>query len=141
MKVLYDTNVLISYLLTSENRGTIATIIERGFEGDYQFIIPQDVIYELRKKLSEKEWLVTRITKSTDEKFINALLLIAVIPIPITEPIPEVGRDVKDDYLLAYGIVSECNYLVTGDPDLLIIKEISNLKIVSPIQFYDILNK
>jgi predicted nucleic acid-binding protein len=106
MKVLFDTNVLISYLLTSEGEGTIATIIERGFAGDYDFVVPDEVITELRRKLTDKAWLAGRIPQSTAEKFITALREIAIIPPPITEPIPEVGRDVKDDYLFAYGTVT-----------------------------------
>ena len=140
MKVLFDTNVLISYLLTSEVEGTIATIIERGFAGDYDFIVPDEVITELRRKLTEKAWLAGRIPQSTAEKFITALRAVAIIPPPITEPIPEVGRDVKDDYLFAYGTVAGCDYLVSGDPGVLVVEKIRHLRIVSPAAFLKILN-
>jgi putative PIN family toxin of toxin-antitoxin system len=139
MKVLFDTNVLISYLLTSEREGAIATIIERGFAGDYHFVIPDEVITELRKKLAEKDWLAVRIPQSTAEKFITALHAVAIIPPRITEPIPEVGRDIKDDYLFAYGTVAGCDYLVTGDPDVLVIEKIGQLQIVSPAAFQKML--
>jgi putative PIN family toxin of toxin-antitoxin system len=136
MKVLFDTNVLISYLLASDGKGTIATIIERGFQGDYQFVVPDEVITELRKKLSEKEWLSVRIPQATAEKFITAVRAIAIIPPHITEPIPEVGRDVRDDYLFAYGTVGECDYLVSGDPGVLVVKKVRKLHIISPAEFY-----
>lgn len=139
MNVLYDANVLISYLLTSEREGIIATIIEAGFEGTYTFFLPSEVIAELRKKITVKEFLSQRIPKPTAERFIGALYSIATIPEPITEAIPEVGRDLKDDYLLAYGTVGECDYLVTGDDDLLVLKKVGNLKIVSPTEFYEII--
>ncbi len=139
MNVIYDTNVLISYLLTSEKEGTIATIIEAGFKGEYTICIPSEVIKELKEKIFIKEFLSQRIPKLAVERFILALSLIAIIPKPITEPIPEVGRDYKDDYLLAYGIIEECDYLVTGDEDLLVLKKIENLKIVSPLTFSKIL--
>ncbi len=139
MIILYDANVLISYLLTSEKEGTIASIVEAGFEGKYQFYLPAEVILELQKKITVKGFLSQRIPKLTAEKFITALSLIAIIPAPITEQIPKVGRDLKDDYLLAYGVAGEADYLVTGDDDLQVIKQVGNLKIVSPAEFYKIL--
>jgi putative PIN family toxin of toxin-antitoxin system len=138
MKVLFDTNVLISYLLTPEGEGTIATIIERGFAGDYHFVVPDEVITELRNKLTDKAWLAVRIPQSTAEKFITALREIAIIPPQITEPIPEVGRDEKDDYLFAYGTVAGCDYLVSGDPGVLSVEKIGHLQIVSPAAFQKI---
>lgn len=141
MNVLHDANVLISYLLTSEKEGTIATIIEAGIEGTYDFYLPSEVIAELYKKISEKEFLAQRIPKPTAEKFISALKAIAITPSPITEPIPEIGRDLKDDYLIAYGTVGECDYLVSGDDDLQVLKQVGNLKIVSPNEFYEVLKK
>lgn len=141
MKVIFDANVLISYLLTSEKEGTISTIVEAGFEGKYLLILPHEVVSELRKKITVKEYLSLRIPQPTAEKFITALCVIADIPSPIAEVIPEVGRDLKDDYLLAYGTVEECEYLVTGDEDLLVLEQVGKLKIVSPAEFYEILKK
>lgn len=140
MTILYDANVLISYLLTSEKEGTIASIVEAGFEGTYQFYLPNEVIVELQKKITVKTFLSQRIPKPTAKKFIAALSLIAIIPEPITQQIPKVGRDLKDDYLLAYGVTGEADYLVTGDDDLLVLKQVGGLKIVSPTEFYKILS-
>ena len=58
---------------------------------------------------------------------------------PIEEEIPQVTRDKKDDYLLAYASVAEADYLVSEDDDLLVIKQIEKLKIVSPLKFSEIL--
>lgn len=140
MKVLFDTNVLISYLLTP-NKGTVTTIVEAGFEEKYQLLLPNEVITELKKKIAEKSYLSEKISKSSIQKFINALLTIAEVVSPITEPIPKVGRDFKDDYLLAYAIVGNADYLVTGDRDLLILKRIHKIKIVSPSKFLSVLKR
>jgi putative PIN family toxin of toxin-antitoxin system len=118
MRVLCDTNILISYLLSSENTGTIVKVVESAYAGDYTLVLPAEVIEELRRKVAEKAWLAARIPPETAETFITALTAIAFLPGPITEPLPQVGRDRKDDYLLAYGAVAACDYLVTGDPDL-----------------------
>ncbi len=63
-------------------------------------------------------------------------------PIPkIREPIPAVTRDPKDDYLLAYALVGQADYLVTGDGDLLVFGTVGKLSIVSPQSFEQFLKK
>ena len=141
MRVLCDTNILISYLLAPENTGTIATVVECAYAGDYTLVLPAEVIGELRRKVAEKAWLTARIPQAAVEKFVAALSAIALIPEPITDPLPQVGRDRKDDYLLAYGAVATCDYLVTGDPDLLVLQQVGNLKIVTPAAFLAVLQK
>jgi putative PIN family toxin of toxin-antitoxin system len=141
MKVLLDTNVLISYLLTSEKEGTIATIVEAGFRGAYTLLLPPELTAELQTKMATKGYLARKISQGTVEKFITALSSIAEIPFPIVEPIPAVGRDVKDDYLLAYAVVGDADYLVTGDEDLLVVGKIGSVNITSPSAFLELLVK
>lgn len=141
MRVLFDTNIFISYLLKSDKDKTITTIIEAGFENKYKLLLPHDVINELNKKLTEKKYLARHILKADAQEFIEALTaIIEEIPV-ITEPIPQVGRDKKDDYLLACAVVGEADYLVSGDTDLQVLKEIQGVKIVSPIEFLEILKR
>lgn len=141
MRVLFDTNIFISYLLKSDKDKTITTIIEAGFENKYKLLLPHDVINELNKKLTKKKYLARHILKTDAQEFIEALTtIIEEIPV-ITEPIPQVGRDKKDDYLLAYAVIGEADYLVSGDEDLQILKEIHGVKIVSPIEFLEILKR
>lgn len=47
-----------------------------------------------------------------------------------------VCRDLKDNYLLALAKDSNAHYLITGDLDLLIIKEFERTKIVTYQDFY-----
>ncbi len=59
----------------------------------------------------------------------------------LPEPYPEIGRDRKDDFLIAHGIVSGADYLVSWDKDLLDLKEIDGMRIVSPPEFLRILRE
>ena|SRR3989344_9372930 len=141
MRVLFDTNIFISYLLKSDKDKTIKTIFEAGFENKFKLLLPHDVLIELAKKLTEKKYLARHISKEDAREFIEALTtIIEEIPI-ITEPIPQVCRDKKDDYLLANAVVGEADYLVSGDDDLQVLKEIQGVKIVSPVEFISILGK
>ncbi len=74
------------------------------------------------------------------EAFINLLTSVGEQLRPMVEEIPAVTRDAKDDYLIAYALVGECDYLVTGDPDVLVIEKIGKLQIVNPAEFQRILH-
>ena len=52
-----------------------------------------------------------------------------------------VCRDAKDDYLLALAIDSKADFLITGDKDLLTIKQIETTKIISFKDFEIYINK
>jgi putative PIN family toxin of toxin-antitoxin system len=44
-------------------------------------------------------------------------------------------RDLKDNFLLDLAVTAEADFLVTGDKDLLEIKTLENVKILSPTDF------
>jgi predicted nucleic acid-binding protein len=97
--------------------------------------LPHEVLRELYKKLSEKEYLARRITKEDAQEFTELLKTIAEEIPAITEEIPRISPDKKDDYLLAYATVGMADYLVSGDEVLQKIKNVEKIKIVSPAEF------
>jgi predicted nucleic acid-binding protein len=54
---------------------------------------------------------------------------------------PDYSRDPKDDYLVAYGVVNEADYVITGDADLLVLGHIGRLQIVNPSDFVSLLKE
>jgi putative PIN family toxin of toxin-antitoxin system len=143
MRVLLDANIFISYLLPtkdSETSNTIHSVVDAGFAGKYTLVFPQELLSEMRKKTAEKPYLVKHIVQEDMEEFIKLLISAGEMVRPIAEKIPAATRDVKDDYLIAYTLIGECDYLVTGDEDLLDVKEVGKLKIVSPSEFQRILH-
>jgi predicted nucleic acid-binding protein len=40
MRVILDTNIFISYLLSANHAGTISTIVEAAFTGNYTLLLP-----------------------------------------------------------------------------------------------------
>lgn len=144
MRVLLDANIFISYLLPtkdSEKQHTIHAIVDAGFESVYTIVFPKELLTEMRIKVKEKPYLTKYITQSDAEEFIELLKSVAELLPPMSENIPTVTRDKKDDYLLAYAMVGECDYLVSGDRDLKVIKQVEQLKIVSPAEFYKIIKQ
>lgn len=145
-RVLIDANVLISYLLVPDlgsskrGKGTIPSIIDAAFNGDYKLLIPGALLIELTETIKVRKDLAKRISPEQAAQFVELLQVIAEPIEEISEPIPSVTRDPKDDYLLAYALVGRADYLVTGDDGLLTLKEVEGVKIVRPIEFKEILD-
>jgi putative PIN family toxin of toxin-antitoxin system len=140
MRVLIDTNVLISYLLLSGEGGAIRTLIRAFSEGRFTVLLPEPLLQEFTAAVQGKPRLSSRISPLELEEFIETLSTYAEKVERITNPIPKITRDIKDDYLLAYALVGNADYLVTGDKDLLALQGlVTGLEIVTPAQFVDVL--
>ncbi len=58
--------------------------------------------------------------------------------LPRLDEIASFSRDPKDDYLVAYGIVNEAEYLITGDQDLLVLDRVGELQELTPAAFLEV---
>lgn len=135
MRVLIDANVVISYLLYPNRPGTIQTIFKALFEGKFTLLLPEALLDEIVITVTQKPHLRERIALDALELMVESLRTVAE-EIPLIESeIPQVTRDPKDDYLLAYAVVGEADVLVSGDKDLLELGEIVGVRIVSPGEF------
>jgi uncharacterized protein len=136
MRALLDANVLISYLLTPAGDSPVVRIVEAGVLGRYTLLLPDALLRELGAAVAAKPYLVAGRIGRDDMRALEKVLTSVAEVIPaIQGPIPEVTRDRSDDYLLAYAVVSEADYLVTGDRDLLTIERIESVRIVTPRDF------
>lgn len=140
MRALLDANVYLSYLLTLPDRRTPpALVVEAALSGDYTLLVPEGVIRELRDTSGSKPYLAARISEAAASAFIGALGAIAEIVPELEPPLPEVGRDRKDDYLFAHAIFGQADYLVSGDGGVRAIGRIGGTRIVTPAEFLAIL--
>lgn len=136
-RVFLDSNVIFSALYSSG--GPPATIVERFIQGELRAVISPQVLEE-----------VVRTVKRKLPEALPALgrLLLAVPPEITRDPAPEevtrwagvMGKD--DAAILAAAVVTQPDYLVTGDKAFLAnpsIAEGSGLRIVTPAQLLDYL--
>jgi len=135
MRVLLDTIVLVSHLLTSERAGAIATIFDALGNGEFVLLVPLPLLDELDRVVTQKPSLARYIQPEQLAALRGILLDIGEVVPPISGVLPIVSRDRKDDYLLAYAVVGEADYVVTGDEDLLVLKRLDKLQILSPPAF------
>jgi len=140
MRVLLDTNILISFLLAGQYESAIAQVVRAGFRGEYRLLVTEELFDEVVTTVQQKRHLTHRISPA-DVKRLASLLSQVAEPIPrITERMPAIVRDPQDDYLLAYALIGRADYLVTGDRDLLVLRQAGDTAIVTPAEFWRILS-
>ena len=142
MRVLADTNLYISYLLrSSAKEGSIHYFFHAFLERKFTLLMPRDLLDEIVQTASSKPHLQKRISKKQVDELVSILEIVSEEIPRIEEPIPQICRDLKDNYLLAYAVVGRADYLVTGDEDLLVLKVVETVEIVTPPQFQEILSR
>ena len=134
MRVLFDTNILISSLLSPDKPGVIQTIVATIFRHSFTFLLPTEVADEFARTVIRKKSLAKRVTVGHMEAAVTLLFAFSKI-VPSVQHIPIVTRDAKDDYLLAYAKVGKADYLVTGDEDLLVLGSYEQIMIITPATF------
>ena len=124
-KVLIDTNVWYSAILYG---GKPEELVRLCINSQY-IVISAYIINELRVKL--------KLDAKAPYKWLNALerQLKRVCEVVDVDVIPKIVRDPKDDPIIATGISGHCEYLITGDDDLLSLKSVGNLQIVTIDEF------
>lgn len=123
-KLIFDTNFWISYLISDK----LNYLDEAIFAGNVLLVFSEELIDEFIE-VSQRE----KFSKYFDKKDIERLLeLFSTFGIfcktksKITE-----CRDAKDNFLLELALDSKADYLVTGDKDLLILKQKGKTRIIS----------
>lgn len=141
LRVLLDANVYISYMLAPDAPGTIQQLMSAALEGQYMLLLPRELLREMSEALSRKATLSRRTNPEDRQKLLSRFMEIAEIIETIREEIPTVTRDRKDDYLLAYAVIGQVDYLVTGDMDLLVLDHVGPVQIVRPADFLAVLSQ
>ena len=135
LKITIDANVFVSALLTPGNSEIIANHLK---ESVFALFYPKHLIFELQK-IPFKRRLKGRIKQHQIDTLIESIAELGTL-IELTN-IPPVCRDPDDDVYLACIIAAECDYLISGDPDLTDLKEHGRTKIVNPAEFVRILQR
>lgn len=139
MRVLTDTNLFIAYLLKPRDDSVVSFLFDAIIEGQVTLLMPAELLVEISQTIKRKPHLIRVITKERLDRFLSLLQSICEeIPL-ITTAIPALTRDPKDDYLIAYALVGEADYLVTGDKDLLVLGQVETVRIVDAREFRQIL--
>lgn len=134
LHVVLDTNVWISGIFF--NRGVPARLLQRWRDEQFVVVMTAATLEELETVLRRKtvqfgaapdlavEWM----------KYVEAYAAI----IDVAANLKGISRDPKDDMVLEAAVSGSAKYLVTGDQDLLVLKEFMGTQIVTPREFLEL---
>ncbi len=132
-RIILDTNLLISFLITNRFNELDELLINRRIK----FIFSDESIAEFitvakRPKFQKyfNDSKILRLLKVFDE--FGELIK---VNIHITK-----CRDKKDDFLLSLAVESDADFLITGDKDLLTLKKIEKTYIITWRKFLNIMH-
>ena len=134
MRVLIDTNVLISSLISPPASSPYRVVLE-GLAGTFELMVSASTLGELAEKCQNKPYLVQRVSEAELLALISTVEFSATILSSLTSPAAQYTRDPKDDYLIAHALAEEVDVLVSGDRDLLALDGIVAFRILSPADF------
>ena len=130
MKVVLDTNVLVSGLMYPES--VPGKIVTAWREAQFDVVSSLSQLEEIGRVLGyPKIRKVLKWSPETIERFLEQLLLRVELA-ELGEFVDEQLRDVSDAPILASLVVSKADFLVTGDGDLLALRE--RFSIVTPAE-------
>ncbi len=123
MKLLLDTNVLIAAFVA---RGLCHELVEHS-QREHHLVSSEHLLTEFQSKLERK-------FRVPPEQAVAALSLIREqLEIVVPEPLPSpVCREPDDDWVLATARSGKCEYIVTGDRNLLDLTSFQEIGILEP---------
>lgn len=132
LKVVIDTNVFISGLLTEGGTPSIAIKAWKRTQ-KYQLFVTEDIIQEILRVMKRLDVAAEIITDWDKAIRKNA------IQVDPAGEITVIKEDPQDNKFLECAIEAHADYIVTGDKHLKKLNEFEGIKIVNAKEFIDIL--
>ncbi|MBL7159252.1 putative toxin-antitoxin system toxin component, PIN family [Candidatus Microgenomates bacterium] len=126
-RVIVDTNVFISAIFWGGNPLKVINLWR--VEEKYDLIISPEILAEIISKLKYKFFLPQSLLNEWKELLTSRAILI------IPKDKVNLCRDSQDNILLESALAGKTDFLITGDKDLLSLKQFKKTQIVSPKQF------
>jgi len=133
IRVLLDVNVLISALISPS--GPPAQILDAWREDRFLLVMSEEILAEFQRVAAEsrlrRRYGLTPLRLSRLARGLRQFAFMTQGKVKVRG----VARDPQDDNLLACAVEGKADYLVTGDEDLLTLREYEGVKILSPAEF------
>lgn len=131
IRAVLDTNVLISGVVFG---GVPGKLLDHFAADEYSVVYCAEILTELR-----------RIIRSKFPSFEPELALLQANLAADAEKVllgdyqVDICRDPNDNAVIEAALAGRCNYIVSGDKDLLVLKKFRDVRIVSPKAFFKML--
>ena len=131
MKIVLDANVIIAAFAA---RGLCESIMEVCLS-DHEILLCDELLEEILRNLRLKIKLPTKIVDDIGDLLMEQVSMIDPVPL-----FPDICRDPDDAKILGLAVAADANYIVTGDKDLLVLKEFQGILILNPRGFSNLLH-
>ena len=128
MRIVLDTNVLISALLFG---GNPRTILDQVLRGEVVLCLSESILSELATVLQRPKFGFSHVIVN---QIITELSAVSEFVLP-TNKIQEIEADEADNRVLECAAEASVDYIVSGDVHLLEKKKYGSIQIVNPQQF------
>jgi putative PIN family toxin of toxin-antitoxin system len=133
VRVVADTNVLVSGLIWP---GPPAIFLDAATRRAFHLLTSEELLAELEGVLSRPHLeSMLRVRGRTVAEVMSKQRVLATIVTPAEIPPPGELRDLKDLPVLRCAVGGQAQTIVTGDKDLLALKEFHGVVIVTPRMF------
>ena len=128
IKIFIDTNIFVSAFFFEGNERKIISHHSKNIK----YFTSEQVNDEIKTVLLKKF--------NVDENNINQYLAKIILEFVLVAPdynLNIIVRDEKDTDILKSALAANCKYLITGDADLLTLKQVENTKIITSKQLIE----
>lgn len=138
LRAVLDTNVIISGII---GHGPPAQILDAARIGQSNLVTSAELMAEL-EAVAGRPGIVNKYPYVLDnlKAIVDFLSSFSVGGASLSGN-PAIVQDPRDVPVLACAVAGKANYIVSGDPHLLNLKEFHSTRIVSPREFMDILGR
>ncbi len=132
MRIVADTNIVVSGFLFG---GLPLRVLDAGRSDIIELCTSQVLLDEFAEVIERPHF-----DRKFDETGISRRRMVADYAaistiIRTTELRDRISRDADDDELIACAFAADCEFIVTGDNDLLVLKEYQGVTIVTAVDF------
>lgn len=137
IRAVLDTNTLASG--SSQSKGISGKLLTAWRHGRFELVISDHILMELEETFEDR-YFKKRLTRRKKASLFSRLRRQS-LHTPIETSIQGVAPSPEDDLVLATAVSAGADYLVSGDMRLRDVQEHQGVRIVSPREFFEILQK
>ena len=137
LRAVLDANVYVSAYVRPE--GPPGQIVDRLLRAmAFEVVLSSEIIDEVLQALAYPKVQKAARTKLEPDLWFEDIVVLALL-VTGQQKVPPLSDDPDDDKYVAAAIEGRATFVVTGDPDLLTLKEHEGVRIVSPRTFLTLL--
>ena len=127
LRIVLDTNIFLSALIFG---GKPRQLIEMLARGQIEVVISEPILTEMRRKVSQKFPGFAGELEQMELLLEQDAELVKLGAITIT-----VCRDPDDNRILETAVLGKCSHIITGDKDLLVLRQYEKILVLKPADF------